>query len=141
MSVNVIPHLNFRGDARPALTFYHAVFGGHLTVVTYADAHHVPVAAEAGQVIWGQVAADSGFRIMAFDVSSDRPWHPGENACFVVLEGQSAAEVRADWDKLSEGAAILQPLSPSPWSPLYGMLKDRFGVTWVLSVAGADNAS
>ena len=28
MSVQAVTHLNFRGDARAALAFYHAVFGG-----------------------------------------------------------------------------------------------------------------
>jgi PhnB protein len=30
---------------------------------------------------------------------------------------------------LADGATILQPMGPSPWSPAYGMLTDRFGVT------------
>jgi PhnB protein len=29
------------------------------------------------------------------------------------------------------------PLAPAGWSPLYGMLRDRFGVVWVLDVAVA----
>lgn len=38
------------------------------------------------------------------------------------------------WHKLSAGAAIVQPLARAGWSPLYGMLKDRFGITWVLDL-------
>jgi uncharacterized glyoxalase superfamily protein PhnB len=41
-------------------------------------------------------------------------------------------EISALWEKLSAGATVVQPLAPSGWIPLYGMLKDRFGVTWVL---------
>ncbi|RZK89178.1 MAG: VOC family protein, partial [Methylobacterium sp.] len=37
-------------------------------------------------------------------------------------------------ETLRAGASILQPLGASAWSPLYGMLTDRFGVTWVLDV-------
>ncbi|MFI0791368.1 hypothetical protein ACH4OY_01505 [Micromonospora rubida] len=32
-------------------------------------------------------------------------------------------------------ARVIQDLGPAGWAPLYGMLKDRFGVTWVLDVA------
>ncbi|MCK2217829.1 hypothetical protein MF672_029130 [Actinomadura sp. ATCC 31491] len=36
----------------------------------------------------------------------------------------------------------VHPLGPAQWAPLYGMLKDRFGVTWVVDVAAsADGAS
>ena len=37
-------------------------------------------------------------------------------------------------DRLAPGATIIQPIGPAGWSPLYGMLKDRFGVTWVVDL-------
>jgi PhnB protein len=135
MSVNVTNHLNFRGDARAALELYQSVFGGDLTIVTYKDAHDVHSPAEADQVMWGQVAAKNGFRVMAYDVPSRMPWEQGKNAFFVSVRGDSVAEITALWEKLSAGATIAQPLAPSGWAPLYGMLKDRFGITWVLDVA------
>jgi PhnB protein len=135
MTVSVTNHLNFRGDARAALEFYQSVFGGDLAIVTYQDAHHVQEPSEAQQVMWGQVSAKNGFRVMAYDVPSRMPWEAGMNAFFVSVRGDSAAEITSLWEKLSVGAAIVQPLAPSGWAPLYGMLKDRFGVTWVLDVA------
>jgi len=135
MSIHATTHLNFRGDARQALGFYQRVFGGASTVVTYQDAGNVRIPAEADHIMWGLVAADSGFRIMAYDVPADMPWQQGENAFLVAVEGSTAEEITACWDKLRDGAAITQPLAPSQWSPLFGMLKDRYGVNWVLSVA------
>nr|WP_255490661.1 MULTISPECIES: hypothetical protein [unclassified Mumia] len=38
------------------------------------------------------------------------------------------------WEKLVAGATIMQPLAPSGWASLYGMLTDPYGVTWVLDV-------
>ena len=141
MSINVTNHLNFRGDARAALKFYQSVFGGDLAIVTYQDAHHVQDPSEADQVMWGQVAAANGFRVMAYDVPSRTPWNPGEIPFFVSVRGDAADEITRYWEKLSEGATIAQPLAPSGWTPLYGMLKDRFGVTWVLDVATEYQAS
>jgi PhnB protein len=135
MSVTVVTHLNLRGDARAALEFYRSVFGGELTIVTYRDAHSVQDPAEADQVMWGQVAAANGFRVMAYDVPSARPWSRGDDPFFVSLRGEKADEISGYWEKLAAGAKVLQPLSPSAWAPLYGMLKDRFGVTWVVDVA------
>ena len=57
------------------------------------------------------------------------------------MRGDAADEIARYWEKLSEGAALVQPLEPSFWSPLYGMLKDRFGVTWVLDVESTFAAS
>jgi len=37
MSVQAVTHINFNGQARAALSFYHAVFGGQIMLVTYQD--------------------------------------------------------------------------------------------------------
>lgn len=95
MSIAVTNHLNFRGEARAALEFYKSVFGGDIAIVTYKDAHDVQVPAEADQVMWGQVAAKNGFRVMAYDVPSKQPWEPGTNAFFVSVRGDSADEIAA----------------------------------------------
>ncbi|GAA0924217.1 VOC family protein [Virgisporangium ochraceum] len=135
MSISTTAHINLRGTAREALEFYRSVFGGDLVAATYADAGAAQDPAEADQIIWGQVTSPDGFRIMAFDVPAARPWNPGEHAYYVSVRGTDAGEVTAYWKKLSDGSTVLQDLAPSGWSPLYGMLTDRFGVTWVLDVA------
>ncbi len=134
MTIDTVTHLNFRGDARAALAFYQTVFGGDQMLISYADAHAVQNPAEADQVMWGQVAAKNGFRIMAYDVPSAMPWNPGEIPFFVSVRGADAAEITLYWEKLCEGSAIVRPLEPAPWAPLYGMVRDRFGITWVLDV-------
>ncbi|WP_434587418.1 VOC family protein [Streptomyces sp. A5-4] len=135
MSVTSTTHLNFRGDAREALTFYHSVFGGRIAAITYGDAGSVQNADEADWVMWGEVVGENGFHVMAYDVPSQLPWNQGENAYFVSVSGDSAEEIGALWEKLTKGSTIVQPLEPAQWAPLYGMLKDRFGVVWVLDVA------
>lgn len=135
MTVNVTPHLNFRGDARAALEFYQSAFGGDLTVMTYADMGAPAEQDGAQQIVWGQVAGPSGFRVMAYDVPADRAWSQGEDPFFVSVRATEVQELTAAWAKLADGATVLQPLAPSQWAPLYGMLTDRFGVTWVLDIA------
>ncbi|MGW7265140.1 VOC family protein [Streptomyces sp. NPDC054842] len=137
MSVAAVTHLNFRGDAREALTFYQSVFGGDTALVTYEDAGNVQDPSEADQVMWGQVTAASGFHVMAYDVPARMPWNQGENAFFVSVRAGTAAEATACWKKLIEGGTVLQPLERAQWAPLYGMLRDRYGVTWVVDVAAS----
>jgi PhnB protein len=139
MAVKSVTHLNFRGDARAALEFYQSVFGGDLATVTYKDAGSVQDPAEADQVMWGQVLADNGFHVMAYDVPSRMPWNQGENSFFLSLRGETTQEVTAYWEKLAEDATVVQPLGPAQWAPLYGMLKDRFGVVWVVDVVSEYN--
>ncbi len=134
MAVKTVAHLNFRGQAREALSFYASVFGGDVVIVTHAQAYDTLDASEADLVSWGQVASAEGFAIMAFDVPRAMPFNPGEIPFFVSVRGADADEISAYWAKLSEGATILQPLAASGWAKLYGMARDKFGVTWVLDV-------
>ena len=137
MTVSTTAHLNFRGDARAALEFYQSVFDGDLVIVTYKDADNVHHPSEATQVMWGQVAAANGFRVMAYDVPSSRPWSRGDDPFFVSVRGDGAEEITELWQKLSKGSAVVVPLAPAQWAPLYGMLTDPFGITWVVDVASA----
>nr|WP_306364170.1 hypothetical protein [Nocardia sp. CC227C] len=50
------------------------------------------------------------------------------------MRGTAVEEIAGYWEGLSDGAHIVVPLGPAAWSPGYGMLTDRFGVTWVLDV-------
>jgi PhnB protein len=134
MSVTTTTHLNFRGDARPALDFYRSVFGGRTVAVTYKDAGNVQNENEADWLMWGEVVGDNGFHVMAYDVPSRLPWDQGRSSFFVSVRGEDPAEISGLWQRLSEGSTVVQPLEPAPWAPLYGMLTDRFGVTWVLDV-------
>ncbi|WP_319803464.1 VOC family protein [Planctomonas psychrotolerans] len=140
MTLSITPHLNFDGAAREALDFYQAVFGGEITVLTYATmgVPHEPEQAE--RLVWGQVEARNGFRIMAFDVYPGQPYDRGQNPFYVSVRGGDAADVAPVWEGLSAGAEVRQDLAPTSWSPLYGMLTDRFGVTWVVDVASRTSA-
>ncbi|WP_030405511.1 VOC family protein [Streptomyces albus] len=139
MPVTTTTHLNFRGDARAALEHYRSVFGGRLSAITYKDMGTVRNENEADWVVWGEVAGDNGFHIMAYDVPSDLPWDPGTDPFFVSVRGDDADEISALWQKLAQGSTVRRPLEPAQWAPLYGMLTDRFGVTWVLDVAAPYN--
>lgn len=134
-TVSAVIHLNFRGQAREALDFYQSVFGGQVNAMTYRDFNQVTNEAEADQLIWGQVIADTGFRVMAYDVPSSTPWNPGENAFTIALVAKTQEDIRAYWDKLSAGATVVFGLQSAQWTPLFGMLNDRFGTSWSLSVA------
>lgn len=162
MTVTAITHLNFTGDARQALQFYHSVFGGQLLIRTYGQtgaprdgtdtqrATFEPVAADspdADRVSFGMLIGDNGFRLAAYDVLSGHGHglasgrHAGASTraaglthtepFFVVLNGDTRAEVEPLWKELADGGTVIQTLAPSDLLPSYGMLTDRYAVTWI----------
>jgi len=149
MSVNAVAHLNFHGQARAALEFYQSVFGGQITVATYGDFGMPAELSGATNVVFGQVVADNGFRVMAYDVpgtaapaAPSAPTTRRENGTtltqepfFLSVRGETAEEVGALWERLADGATVVEAFGPARWAPAFGMLTDRFGITWILDVA------
>jgi PhnB protein len=150
MPVTAVAHLNFHGRAREALEFYGSVFGGEVVVASYADFGMPADLPGADRVVWGQVSADSGFRVMAYDVPSQGTAAPApaapttrrENGTtittepfFLSVRGETVDEVGALWAELAAGATVVEDFGPAQWAPAFGMLTDRFGVTWILDVA------
>lgn len=148
MTVQTTTHLNFRGDARAALDFYGSVFSGHFVINTYADFGMPADVLGSDKVVFGLVAAENGFRVMGYDIpgAADGAIAGGgstrrengttvtDQAMFVSVSSESIDELQQYWDKLAEGAIIVEPLAASEWSPGFGMLTDQFGVTWSFSV-------
>lgn len=150
MTIQTTTHLNFRGDARQALEFYQSVFGGHLVITSYADFGMPADAPGSDKVVFGVVAAENGFRIMGYDtpgrteggiagVGSTRRENNvtiTDQSLFVSLGSDTFEELQGYWDSLAVDATIVEPLAGSAWSAGFGMLTDRFGVTWSASVGG-----
>ena len=148
MSITTTTHLNFRGDARQALEFYQSVFGGEVTIATYAEFGMPADAPGAGNVVFGQVRSADGFRVMAYDIpgvgETMAPSTYRENGVtitdqpfFVSVRSETLDAARGYWNGLSVDASIIEPLAASAWSAGFGMLADRFGVTWIVDVAAA----
>lgn len=135
MKVQTTPHINFRGEARNALEFYHSIFGGEISIATYTDIHAVEDSSQANLVAFGNVKAPNGFQIMAYDVQPSKDFDRGVNSFYVTLQSAEPEEIKRGWDALEKNAkSILIPLGPAPFAPLYGMLTDQFGVTWIIGV-------
>lgn len=152
MSITTTTHLNFHGQARAALEFYQSVFGGDITIATYADFGMPADAPGAGNVVFGKVTSPEGFSVMAYDIPGESGGPAAgsthrENGVtitdqpfFVSVQGDNLTEVKGFWAKLVVGGSIVEPLAASAWSPGFGMLTDSFGVTWILDVAVAYSA-
>jgi PhnB protein len=154
MSITTTAHLNFRGNAREALEFYRSVFGGHLTAIAYGDFGMPKELPGADKIVWGQVAADNGFRVMAYEVpgqaeapSAAAPTRREHGMTltsqpfFMSIRAETAEEGGALWAKLADGATVVESYGAARWAPAFGMLTDRFGVTWVVDVAAQHAAA
>jgi PhnB protein len=54
----------------------------------------------------------------------------------ISLSGDDADELRRCWERLSDGGAVQVPLEQQVWGDVFGMCTDRFGVSWMVNIAG-----
>ena len=131
--IQLNPYINFNGNARQAMEFYQGIFGGKLTMNTYAEFHASEDANEANKIMHSSLETDSGILFMASDSPNSMEYHRG-NTMSMSLSGTNEAEIRDYWNKLSDGATINIPLEKAPWGDKFGMLTDKFGVDWLVNI-------
>ncbi len=74
-------------------------------------------------------------RLMASDgCSADKPSFEGFSLSISV---PTDAEADRAFAALAEGGQVRMPLSKTFWSPRFGMVQDRFGIGWMISVEHA----
>ncbi len=135
MPTKLNPYLGFRDNARDAMEFYRSVFGGELTTSTFAEFQASQDPAEQDKIMHAQLVTDGGLTLMASDTPNAMDYRPGTNYS-VSLSGDDEAELRGYWDKLTDGGTITMPLDKAPWGDSFGMCVDKFGVTWLVNIAG-----
>jgi PhnB protein len=134
------PYINvLDGRAREALEFYQSVLGGALNVMTFGDmGTEGPFAT---QVMHGQLETSDGYTLMVADAPAEMmAVTVGTNISISLSGGTEDAEtLRAHFAGLADGGQVAQPLEPAPWGDEFGMLVDKFGVSWLVNIAGAGN--
>ena len=71
---------------------------------------------------------------MASDTPPGMEHRPGTNIA-VSLSGDDAGDLRAWWERLSDGGQVAVPLEKQMWGDEFGMCVDRFGIPWMVNIA------
>lgn len=127
------PYVTFRGNCREAMIFYKDSFGGELTFQTVgetpSDIRYPPGAEDQimhATLITGDII------IMASDMISRAGFTLGTNIS-LSLTCDSLEQIEKIFFSLSKGGNIKDQLSRRPWGAFFGVITDRFGITWMLS--------
>jgi PhnB protein len=135
MQSKLNPYLSFKDNAREAMEFYKSVFGGKLVMNTFKEFHASQDPGEDNKIMHSMLEAANGITFMGADTPKGMEYRPGTNMS-MALSGDNEAELTAYYKKLSTGGTILQPLAKAPWGDTFGMLTDKFGVVWMVNIAG-----
>lgn len=131
MSVDV--YLNFNGNCREAIEFYAEVFGADLPkIMTFGDTPadpNYPLPEEAKNMVMHSRLSIMGSNVMFSDVFPNMPFTVGNNVSLAIVTEDKEA-IESAFNRLKEGGKVGMELQETFWSPLYGMLEDKFGIHW-----------
>jgi len=136
MQSKLNPYLSFKDSTREAMEFYRSVFGGKLDLNTFKDYHASQDPDEDDKIMHSVLEADNGITFMASDTPDRMEYKPGTNFS-MSLSGDDEAELKAYFEKLAVGGTVTMPLNKAAWGDTFGMLTDRFGITWLVNISGA----
>ena len=125
------PYLLFDGKCEQAMEFYRSCLGGELSVTRVKDtpAKDQMPAFQHDKVLNARLRNDK-LEISASDwLRPDRTPIPGNMVC-LYLSGATLQELKAVFERLSEGADVNDPLKEQFFGT-YGALNDKFGVRWM----------
>jgi PhnB protein len=124
-------YLFFPGNTREAMEFYQAAFGGELTVTTKGEVDPSAEGAETDQVMNAALLRED-IRIRASDRADAT--HAPQHRVALSIVGPEEAELRALFDQLSAGGSTVVALEKQFWGDTFGMLTDRFGISWQVNI-------
>jgi PhnB protein len=141
MSTLIQPYLFFGGRCEEALEFYKSAIGAKVEMLM----HHKdsPEAPPPGMLPPGfeNKVMHASFRvgdsvIMGSDGCGETTKFEGFSLSLTMPTEADAQRVFA---ALSDGGKVTMPLAKTFWSPSFGMLEDRFGVGWMVTVPHGEN--
>jgi PhnB protein len=130
----VQPYLFFDGHCDEAVAFYRQAVGAEAIMLMRYKESPDPAVAPPGmgdKVMHGSLRIGSTEVFVSDGYGQGQPKFEGFALSLTVAD-ETEAERR--FNALKEGGQVQAPLTKTFFSPSFGMLKDRFGVMWMVYV-------
>lgn len=137
------PYLFFAGDAEKALDFYCQALGAEVRdIIRFGQFSQEELCEVAMPGDWSQKVMHAQLHIDGQDIFLSDGTDPRRNFenTMISLSLPTPEAVRQAFEALSEGGTVLMPLGETFFSSLYGMLRDSFGLGWMVMVSGVTTA-
>lgn len=137
--MQIQPYLFFEGRCEEAIAFYRQALGAEqVMLMRYADGPGDGAACPGGvpppadKVMHACMQVGTTQLMMSDGFCSGKPEFKGFSLSLSTTED---AEARRLFDALADGGQVQQALSATFFASSFGMLSDRFGVSWMVVVA------
>jgi PhnB protein len=129
--MQLVPYVIFNDNCEEALNFYVKALGGTIGRISrYADAPGNSRGTDPQKIMHAHFAVDGNVMFMA----SDGPTNASDSGMVSLsLNINDIGQAQNAFAALSEGGTVTMPLQNTFWGATFGMLKDRFGIKWMIN--------
>lgn len=136
--MKVQPYLFFEGRCEEALEFYKTALGAEVTMLMrFKDNPEQPENCPTPTSIENKVM-HAAFRIGESELMASDGRYSGQvthQGFSLSLTAADEAEAQRLFANLAEGGQVQMPLAKTFFSPQFGIVADRFGVSWMVIIA------
>lgn len=135
-STTIQPYLFFSGRCEEALEFYRSAIGAEVDMIMRFKDSPEPPPPDMLAPGYENKVMHASFRVGASSIMASDGCGEAETFGGFSLSLNLLAEDEADrrFAALAEGGQVTMPLGKTFWSPRFGMLKDKFGIGWMVNV-------
>ncbi|MBB3129638.1 PhnB protein [Paenibacillus rhizosphaerae] len=135
MSVKISPYIVMNGNCAEAVAFYEKVLQAkNLGLSRFSDMpdpdHPLPDEAK-NRVLHAALEFD-GNTLLFSDTFPGNPYQLGDQLS-IAITSKDSERLQSVFAGLSDGGQVLMELQETFWSPAFGMVRDKFGITWQVS--------
>jgi len=132
--MQLVTYLILDKNAEEAFTFYAQCLRGKITrLMRFGDMPDAEDMPETTRKLVVHVRLEVGDQLlMGSDCHPERPYD-GIRGCSVSIMLDDVDEAQRVFDALAEGGKVEMPFAPTFWVERFGMLEDRFGVSWMVN--------
>ncbi|MBU9708314.1 VOC family protein [Paenibacillus sp. AK121] len=133
MSKRLIPYITLDGNAKEAIEFYEEALDAQLLFIqTFGEMPEnpdFPIPAEVKERVGHATLKVGETELMFSDTFPGSPFSSG-NQVSICITTDSVEQAKKMFDALQQGGQVGMPLQETHFSPAYGNVTDKFGVTF-----------
>lgn len=141
---NINPYINFEGNAEEAMNFYRSVFGGEFMgeilrwgAMPCGDGEYELPEEHKNKIMHISLPISDGNILMASDIVEGLgPQYVRGNNITIGIAPDSREEADRLFAGLSEGGNVQMSMEDAFWGDYFGSFEDKFGINWLINVAG-----
>lgn len=128
------PYLFFEGRAEEAIEFYKQALGAKVDMMMRFKESPEPTMAPPGsddKIMHASITMKGATMLLSDGLCNQKPSFSGFSLSLLV---DTPEEAKQCFTALEAGGQVQMPLSPTFFSPMFGMVADKFGVSWMVLV-------